>query len=115
MNVCRIPGQEDEIENEFTLYPTRFWYFDAGDPLRGIEQGWKFREGQEASITLNFTRPGERDEGRNLITVFRERSVATSNWTLTIFTRNARGDRVLDSARLEDIELVFDHAAKDRP
>lgn len=111
----RILGQEDEIENEYILYPTRFWFFDAGNPDRGIEQGWKFRDGQEASVTLNLTQPGERDPNRNLITVFRERSVATSDWILQIFTRNGQGERILDIGKLNDIELVFEHAAKDRP
>ena len=111
----RIPGQEDEIENEYVLYPTRFWYFDAGNPDRGIDQGWKFRDGQEASVTLNLTPPGERDAARNVITVFRERSVATSDWVLQIFTRNDQGEQVLDIGKLNDIELVFEHAAKDRP
>ncbi len=108
-------AEADRIVGEFTTYPTRFWYFDPGSPDLGVEQGWKYRDGQQASVALNLSGPTEPDEDQNLITVFKERSVATSDWTLVIYTRNARGDTLLEVDWLDDIGIVFEHTAKDRP
>ena len=48
------------------------------------------------------------------IDVFREKSVAASNWQLIIFTKEG-GQTRLKIDELDDIELFFFHLAKDRP
>lgn len=105
----------DRIAGEFTIYPTRFWYYDPGHPDLGIDQGWKSRNGQQASVVLNLAGPEGVAEDTNLITVFKERSVATSDWGLIIYTRNDLGETILDPDWLDDIQFEFVHTAKDRP
>ncbi|WP_193214475.1 FG-GAP repeat protein [Luteolibacter marinus] len=116
------PLRPDRVANEFTSYPNRFYRFvprPIGDPL---DSGYAYTEGLSANTAEALKiLPGR---SRSLlepladpvpITSFRERSVATSSWTLVLFPSsgiNSNTRLVIDE--MDDIELYILHRAVDR-
>lgn len=105
------------MAGEMTAYPARFWYWNPGDPTTSppIPAAWRVRNGQPAPIKINLCIHPEEPETVEQIDVFKELSVAASDWTLTINTKDRNGNTLLNTSELDDIEILFFHTAKDRP
>lgn len=112
------PADPTRIIGEFSVWPTKFWFFDSGQPLADppIAAAWRSSDEQHTEIALNLTDlsryevPGTVSE----IDVFRERSVASDGWVLRIFTQNA-GVPAISVDQIDDIEILFYHVSKERP
>ena len=109
------PDQPDHIEDELTTWSTRFFYFDPGRPYADppVAAGWHFKEAQESIVALNLGEQDERPDSVLEIEVFKERSVATTQWEMDIFTEED-GEQVVDIDAMDDIEILFYHTSKDR-
>ncbi len=117
------PGRPDRLVNEMTAYSTKWWYETAN--------GWRFREIRTNGVSMLKADPsvsrGDHDfpsdipdrlaTGALIINTFRERSVATSRWILSIPTRHPTipGREVLRINELDDIEIYFYHWSYERP
>ncbi len=108
-----FPDRPDRLADEMTAYSTRFWYFDD-DPPPGARPDWRFTEAFSAPVAMLKSADPRIPPGSTASTLFRERSVAATDWRLTIPTRDA-GVAVLDLDELDDIELVFAHSYIPRP
>ena len=102
------PERPDRLQNELTSYSTRYWY------LPGPDQPWRFTEALSSTVTMQLSADPRTPPTVQEIDVFKERSVATSEWVLTIFTKDL-GQTVLNIHELEDVELYFYHYAVTRP
>ncbi|MCC6488747.1 MAG: hypothetical protein IT364_14710 [Candidatus Hydrogenedentes bacterium] len=109
------PNQPDRIEDELTAWSSRFFYFDPGKPFANppVAAGWRFKDAQESVVPLNLGETDERPDSVLEIEVFKERSVATTQWEMDIFTEED-GEQVLDIDAMDDIEILFYHTSKDR-
>jgi hypothetical protein len=105
----RDPQHADQIIGEMTPYSTRHWKKVSGE--------WRFSEGINAGISLlKVPRTEPRLDGNpnapdvlpsvNQIDVFKERSVATTGWHLTIPVTGAGSVTI---SNLDDIEIYFYH------
>lgn len=112
------PVNPTRITDEFTVWPTKFWFYDAGSPASRppVPGAWRSSDTQSTEIAINLTDlsryeiPGTVDE----IDVFRERSVASDGWKLRVETvRN--GIKVVQFDDIDDIEILFYHTSKERP
>jgi hypothetical protein len=117
------PGRPDRLVNEMTAYSTKWWY--------EATNGWRFREIRTNGVSMLKADPsvarGDHDfpsdipdrlaTGALIINTFRERSVATSRWILSIPTRHPTipGREVLRINELDDIEIYFYHWSYERP
>jgi hypothetical protein len=102
------PGRPDRLQDELTSYSTRFWF------LHEPTQAWRFTDALSSTVTMQLSADPRTPPTVQEIDVFKERSVATSEWLLTIFTRDF-GQTVLNIEELEDVELYFYHYAVTRP
>lgn len=124
----QAPGQPsaargDRLIDEWTSYSTRYWYFSTARP-DGRPPAWQFREALTASGVQMWLTGDQRLEGSpgqvdvlpsvQQIDVFRERSVAASNWRLIIPVTDL-GQTLLSLDELDDIEIYFYHYAVSRP
>jgi hypothetical protein len=102
------PGRPDRLQNELTSYTTRYWFLH--DPTKT----WRSTEALSSTVTMQLSPDPRTPPTVQEIDVFKERSVAASDWLLTIFTRDF-GQNVLNVHELEDVELFFYHYAVTRP
>jgi hypothetical protein len=102
------PDRPDRLRDELTSYTTRYWFLH--DPTKT----WRFSEALSSTVTMQLSADPRTPPTVQEISVFKERSVAASDWLLTIFTRDF-GQSVLNIDELEDVELYFYHYAVTRP
>jgi hypothetical protein len=123
------PLRPDRVRNEFTEFSTRYWY-RAGQQMQslpgvtGLPDVWRFREAFTWDSAQMYKDSGPRLDGAagqfNFppsvleIDAFRERSVAATDWRLTIPVRDF-GSTVLNIDQLEDVEIYFYHYVVQRP
>lgn len=98
----------NHVIGEMTPYPTRYWYFDSQSV------SWKYREAMSVPISLLKQTTPKFDTVGQEITAFQERSVAATDWTLTIFSIDG-GVQLLNVDEVDDIEIRFKHKATNRP
>jgi hypothetical protein len=108
MGVVTDPARPDLVSGETTAYPTRYWFFHAPS------DAWRSSEGLSAPVQMQLTSDPRVPPTVTEIDVFKERSVATTDWKLVIPTTDL-GTTVLDINNLNDIELYFYHNAVVRP
>lgn len=101
------PTRPDRLQNEETAYSTRYWYFHAPTAK------WRFSEALKSPVTMQLSADPRVPPTVNEIDIFKERSVATTGWKLTIPTEDL-GVPVLNIDELDDIELYFYHYAVSR-
>lgn len=112
------PTRPDVIVDEFTRWPTKFWFYDSGLPMADppVVAAWRSSDEQTTEIALILTNVSKMlvPDSVSQIDVFRERSVSCDNWTLKIFTRENE-ERRIRIDEIDDIEILFYHVSKDRP
>ena len=101
------PERPDRLRSEITAYSTRYWFFHAPSSK------WRFTEAFSNPVTMTLSTAPFQPTTEEEIVVFRERSVATTGWRLTIQTRSGQTD-LLDIDELTDVELLFKHSAISR-
>jgi len=104
----RDPLRPDRLRNELTAYANRFWFFHAPSG------NWRFSEALSSPVSMQLNPDPRTPPTVQEIEIFKERSVATSGWVLSIPTRDL-GEPVLDLDQLDDVELLFFHYAVTRP
>jgi hypothetical protein len=102
------PLRPDRLRDELTAYATRFWFFHAPSAT------WRFNDALSSPVTMQLSDDPRVPPSVQELDIFKERSVATTGWVLTIPTRDA-GQPVLNLAELDDVELYFFHYAVTRP
>jgi len=112
------PAQPDRLANEMTAYSTRHWYFDGSLTNLPTPKRFTSDEAQLTQISMPLITPAEADipptQGDTYNnSIFKERSVATSDWELQFFTVK-NGVQQLNLDQLDDIEIWFKHVATDR-
>ena len=103
-----VPDRPDRLQNEMTAYSTRFWFFHAPSST------WRFTEALSSPVTMQLSADPRVPPTVQQLDIFKERSVATTGWKLSIPTRDL-GQTVLDINELDDVELYFYHYAVTRP
>ena len=98
----------DRLRDEMTAYSTRFWYFDP------FVNRWKFTEALSSTVNMQLSQDSRVPPTVQELEVFKERSVATSGWVLSIPTTDL-GTTVLNIDELDDVEIYFFHYAVTRP
>jgi len=101
------PDRPDRLQNEETAYSTRYWYFHAPSAK------WRFSESLKSPVTMQLSADPRVPPSVQEIDIFKERSVATTGWNLTVPTEDL-GIPVLNIDELDDIELYFYHYAVSR-
>ena len=91
-----------------TSYTTRFWFFHAPSGT------WRFSEALSSTVPMQLSEDPRTPPTVQEIDIFKERSVAASDWQLTIPTRDLN-QPVMHIDQLEDVELYFYHYAVTRP
>ncbi len=104
----RDPDRPDRIAGEMTAYSSRYWFFHAPSDQ------WRFEDVLSAPVPMQLSSDPRVPPSVQEIEVFKERSVAASQWRLVLPTRDA-GVTVLNLEELDDIELFFFHSAVVRP
>ncbi len=102
------PVRRDRLRDELTAYATRFWFLHAPSAT------WRFNEALSSPVTMQLSEDPRVPPSVQELDVFKERSVATTGWVLTIPTEDA-GQPVLNLGELEDVEIYFFHYAVARP
>jgi hypothetical protein len=101
------PLRPDRLRDELTAYSTRFWFSPPGGP-------WRSTAALSSLVTMQLSFDSSVPPSVLEIDVFKERSVATTGWLLTIPTID-NNVPVLHIDELNDVELYFNHYAVDRP
>jgi len=101
------PTRPDRLQDEETAYSTRYWYFHAPSAK------WRFSESLKSPVTMQLSADPRVPPTVREIDIFKERSVATTGWNLTVPTEDL-GIPVLNVDELDDIELYFYHYAVSR-
>ena len=102
-----VPDRPDRLQDEMMAYSTRFWFFHAPSST------WRFSDALSSPVTMQLSADPRVPPTVQQIDIFKERSVATTGWKLTIPTRDL-GQTVLDINELDDVELYFYHYAVTR-
>ena len=112
------PENPSRILDEFSVWPTKFWFFDSGQPGGDppVSAAWRSSDEQTTEFALNLTDISrfEVPDTVGQIDVFRERSVASDGWRLQIYTHQ-NGVPVITIDEIDDIEVLFYHMSKERP
>lgn len=98
------PLRPDLLRNELATYSTRYWFFHAPSST------WRFTDALSSPVTMQLSSDPRVPPSVQQLDAFKERSVATSDWTLTIPTVDA-GQPVMNIDELDDVELYFYHYA----
>jgi hypothetical protein len=104
-------NRADRLCREATTYSTRFWQYTGPGALDWLEvealtaQGLKVRRSRVAESPAPAIKS---------VIEFSDRSVAASDWTLTIPLLDSHGDPNFDLNELDDIEIYFYHRAASR-
>jgi hypothetical protein len=101
------PQRPDRLRDELTAYSTRYWFFHAPSST------WRFTEAFSNPVTMTLSGGPFQPTTEEEIVVFRERSVATTGWELTLDVR-AGQTQLLHIDELTDVELLFKHSAVSR-
>jgi hypothetical protein len=91
------PQEPDRWNNETTEYSTRHWFFQSGE--------WRSSETLRAPITIQVSKDPDVPPSVYQIDVFKERSVATSDWTLYVAVEDGGGIPLIDVTKVTDIEF----------
>jgi hypothetical protein len=102
------PLRPDRLRNELTAYATRYWFFHAPTAT------WRFSDALSSPVTMQLSDDPRVPPSVQELDLFRERSVATTGWVLTLPTRDS-GQAVLNINELDDVEIYFFHYAVTRP
>jgi hypothetical protein len=102
------PVRPDRLRDELTAYSTRFWFFHAPSVT------WRFTEALSSPVTMQLSFDPRVPPSVQELDVFKERSVATTGWMLTLPTTDV-GQPVLNISELDDVEIYFFHYAVTRP
>ncbi|HUW60713.1 MAG TPA: BACON domain-containing carbohydrate-binding protein [Candidatus Bathyarchaeia archaeon] len=112
------PENPSRILDEFTVWPTKFWFFDSGQPGGDppVSAAWRSSDEQTTEIALNLIDISrfEIPDTVSQIDVFCERSVASDGWRFRIYTHQ-NGVPVINIDQIDDIEILFYHVNKERP
>jgi hypothetical protein len=97
----QVPGSQDPQEpdrwnNETTEYSTRHWFSQSGE--------WHSSETLRSPIKIQVSKDPEVPEDVYKINVFKERSVATTDWTLYVAVEGG-GIPLIDLTEVTDIEF----------
>ncbi len=102
-----VPDRPDHLADELTVYSTRYWYFHPPSAA------WRFSATLKSPVTMQLSADPRVPPTVQEIDIFKERSVATSGWVLSIPTQDL-GVPVLNISELDDVELYFYHYAVSR-
>lgn len=102
------PLRPDRLRDELTAYATRFWFFHAPSAT------WRFTDALSSPVTMQLSDDPRVPPSVQELDIFKERSVATTGWVLTIPTKDG-GQPVLNIGDLDDVEIYFFHYAVTRP
>jgi hypothetical protein len=110
------PIRADQLLNEFQTFNTSYWFYDPSlkqwqsNPVLSVPvQMWLSNDPRlEGSPQQVDVLPSVEQ-----VEAFKERSVATSQWTLILPTKD-QGSRLLTLEELDDIEIYFYHHASVR-
>ncbi|HIJ72962.1 MAG TPA: DUF11 domain-containing protein, partial [Candidatus Hydrogenedentes bacterium] len=112
------PTRPNVIEDEFSRWSTKFWFYDSGLPQADppVPAAWRSNDEQTTEVALSLTSEPrlEMPDTVSRIDVFQERSVACDSWVLKIFIKEG-GEQLVQIADIDDIEIFFYHMSKDRP
>lgn len=111
-----VPGKPNHYVGESTAWSTRFWYKHPGNPAANPPQppGWRFNEGLTVNVVLNLVNSSRDTTPLNTFNEFAERSVAATGWRLVIYAKDGNQTK-LRVNDCDDIEIYFNHRAKNRP
>lgn len=104
-----LPSRRDRLAGEFTAYSSRCWFFHLPTST------WRSNPELSSPVTMALTGVAGIEPPGNAIDVFQERSVATSEWTLMIPTKDAMQNHFLRIDELDDVEIYFKHNVVARP
>jgi hypothetical protein len=90
-----------------TAYSTRYWFFHPPSA------SWRFSTTLKSPVTMQLAADSRVPPSVQEIDIFKERSVSTSGWDLTIPTQDL-GLQIMDINELDDVELYFYHYAVSR-
>lgn len=102
-----VPERPDRLADELTAYSTRYWFFHPPSAA------WRFSEALKSPVTMTLTNDSRMPPSVGEINIFKERSVATTGWVLSIPTSDL-GVPVMKIDELDDVELYFYHYAVSR-
>lgn len=102
-----VPERPDRLADELTAYSTRYWFFHPPSAA------WRFSEALKSPVTMTLTNDSRMPPSVGEINIFKERSVATTGWVLSIPTWDL-GVPVMKIEELDDVELYFYHYAVSR-
>ena len=102
-----VPGRPDRLADELTAYGTRYWFFHPPSA------SWRFSAALKSPVTMQLSADSRVPPTVQEIDIFKERSVATTGWGLSIATKDL-GVTVLKIDELDDVELYFYHYAVSR-
>jgi hypothetical protein len=103
----------DFLINEMRTYSTRYWYYDPQ------QARWRSNDALSIPVQMWLTTDPRLEGSDQQVDVlpsvqqiegFKERSVAASQWTLVLPTRDL-GTSILNLDELDDIEIYFYHYA----
>jgi len=102
-----VPDRPDRLADELTAYGTRYWFFHPPSAA------WRFSAALKSPVTMQLSADPRVPPTVQEIDIFKERSVATTGWVLSIPTQDL-GVPVLKITELDDVELYFYHYAVSR-
>jgi len=95
------PEHPDRLLDEMTAYSTRYWYYDPG------LKKWQSKQTVGAPISIKVSNDPDVPESVYQINVFKEYSIATSEWTLYLAVEDPFGYPLIGLDSVTDIEIHF--------
>jgi hypothetical protein len=96
------PQNSDRIIDEMRAYDSRYWYYD-----NQLAQ-WRFKEAFGTSIpSIQVSNDPDVPLEVTQIDLFKEKSVATSEWTLYLPVSTTNGVPIMNMNAITDIEIHF--------
>ncbi len=95
------PERPDRIKDEATAYATQYWYYD------GQLNKWQSKDAFGSYVSVQVSNDPDVPPSVYEINVFKERSVAASEWTFYLAVESPGGLPLVDVSNLEDIEVHF--------
>ncbi len=93
------PERPDRYIGEMSAYSTRYWFYESGE--------WQSKDALGASVSVQVSGDPDVPPSVRQIDVFKERSVATSEWVLYLPVEDENGSTVIDFSKVTDIEIHF--------
>ena len=91
------PRDPTRWTGEYTAYSTRYWFYRNGR--------WISKEAFDSAIEIQVSKDSDVPLSSYQINVFKEFSVAASEWTLFVAVENGEGQKLVDLENLTDIEF----------